>query len=92
MEVDRYSEIPPYQQVAAQLAALIRAGHYEPGQRLPSAAGIVQETGVAEGTALKVLKLLRSQGWAVVSPGMGTYTAPRENWPEPPEVVTRTAG
>ena len=81
VEVDRSSSVAPYLQVAAQLTAAIRAGVYEPGSRLPSAEDIAQETGIARLTARKVLKRLRDERWAFVSAGMGTYVAPREEWP-----------
>jgi DNA-binding GntR family transcriptional regulator len=82
VEVDRSSPVAPYVQVANQLRDAILAGVYEPGSRLPSVEAIVQEAGIAKLTARKVLKRLREQGYAQVSMGMGTYVAPRENWPE----------
>lgn len=79
MEIDRFSGVPAYQQLAAWLRERIRVG--ELTDRLPSAKAITAETGVAPFTAIKALRLLRSEGWARVSPGLGTYVAPRESWP-----------
>jgi GntR family transcriptional regulator len=82
MEVDRVSPVPPYVQIADQLRARIIDGEFAPGTRLPGVETIVQETGVARMTARKALRVLRDQGYAVATVGMGTYTTPREQWPE----------
>jgi DNA-binding GntR family transcriptional regulator len=63
----------PYQQIAAQLRQEIAAGSRAPGSRLPSVVTIVQETGVADFTARKALRLLIAEGLAEMVPGMGTY-------------------
>jgi DNA-binding GntR family transcriptional regulator len=81
MEVDRASSLPPYVQIADQLREMITSGRLEPGARLPSADFLVQDVGIARLTARKSLKLLRDEGWAYVSSGMGTYVAKREHWP-----------
>jgi GntR family transcriptional regulator len=46
---------------------------YEPGQRLPSIVDLIQEYGVARLTANTALRLLVTEGLAVLSPGMGFY-------------------
>jgi len=80
MEVDRTSAVPPYLQLAAQLAAAIRAGQYE--GRLPSAVGISQTAGVAVLTARRALQEVVTAGYAYVAVGMGTYVRDRSDWPE----------
>jgi DNA-binding GntR family transcriptional regulator len=82
VDVDRGSDIPPYQQVAAQLRQRILSGQYPPRSRLPSAEGISQETGVARFTARKALHLLVGEGLAVIRPGWGTFVRPQEEWPQ----------
>ena len=69
-------------QIAAQLREMITSGALAPGARLPGVESIVQETGVARMTARKALKLLRDEGYAFASSGMGTYIRNREDWPE----------
>lgn len=71
--VDYDSPVPAYRQVAAVLRDRISSGQYQPGRRLPSVRGLVQEFGVAELTARKALRVLADEGLAQVSPGMGTY-------------------
>jgi DNA-binding GntR family transcriptional regulator len=81
VDVDRGSDIPPYQQIAAQLRAAILDGTYPPRSRLPSSEGISQETGVARLTSRKALRTLIDEGLAVMRPGWGTFVRPREEWP-----------
>ena len=76
------SPVPPYVQIADDLRARIIDGEFAPGTRLPGVETIVQETGVARMTARKALRVLREQRWAIVTVGLGTYVAPREQWPE----------
>lgn len=82
MEIDRASPVPPYQQIAGQLRARIVSGELAPGARLPGVEQICQEAGVAKMTSRKALKLLRDEGYGMVTVGLGTYVAPREQWPE----------
>ena len=79
MEVDRDSSEPPHRQVARQLRDRIRSG--ELTGRLPSAVTLAQETGIAVLTGRKALRLLVSEGWARMEPGMGTYAVPESEWP-----------
>jgi DNA-binding GntR family transcriptional regulator len=80
MAIDRFSDQPPYRQVAAVLRDRIRGGQIT--ARLPSARDLVAEFGVAPMTALKALRLLRDEGWAKMAVGMGTWVTDREDWPE----------
>jgi DNA-binding GntR family transcriptional regulator len=75
VEVDRDSDIPPYQQIAADLRTRILSGELPPRSRLPSADWISQETGVNKLTARKALRLLVDEGLAVMRPGWGTFVA-----------------
>lgn len=76
--VNHGSPVAPYRQIAAVLRARIESGEYQPGQRLPSIATLMQEYGVAHLTANKALRLLVTEGLAELSPGMGFYVAPGE--------------
>lgn len=71
--IDYESATPVYRQVAAVLRGRIESGEYQPGRRLPSVRGLVQEFGIAELTARKALRVLVEDGLAEMSPGMGTY-------------------
>ncbi|HMH90145.1 MAG TPA: GntR family transcriptional regulator [Streptosporangiaceae bacterium] len=79
LAVDRESSVPPYQQIAAQLRAAILDGTYPPGSRLPGVTVITAESGVANLTARKALRVLVRDGHARMVAGMGTYvTGERE--------------
>lgn len=80
MEVDRFSDTPPYRQVGAILRDRILAGDIT--ARLPSARDLAAEFGIAPFTAIKALRLVREWGYARVTAGMGTFVTPREDWPE----------
>jgi DNA-binding GntR family transcriptional regulator len=66
-------------QIADLLKARIEDGTYPPDTALPSQHAIVTEFDVAPGTAQKVLRRLREQGWAYSVQGVGTFVAPKRN-------------
>ncbi len=76
--VDHGSPIAPYKQIAAILRGRITSGEYAPGQRLPGITDLMQEYGVAHLTANKALRLLATEGLAVLSPGRGFYVMSKE--------------
>ncbi|TDE40479.1 GntR family transcriptional regulator [Nonomuraea mesophila] len=67
---------PKWQQIADELKARIVAGKYPPDTALPSQHEIVEEFGVATGTAQKVLRRMNEQGWSYGVKGVGTFVAP----------------
>ena len=75
--MDHDSNVPPYLQVAAILRAQIESGELEPHSRLPSIATLVQEYGIARGTAAKALRVLVDSGDAETVKGWGTYVRER---------------
>ena len=64
---------PLYLQVAAVLRGRIERGELVPDRPVPSAAALVQEFGVARGTALHALDVLRAEGLVRTVVGRGTY-------------------
>jgi GntR family transcriptional regulator len=68
---------PLYQQLAALLRARIDSGDLPPDRPIPSVARLQQEYGVARGTALHAVEVLREEGLVVVVPGRGTYVVGR---------------
>ena len=58
--IDHDAETPLYRQVADILRARIESG--EISRRVPSVKSLVQEFGVAQGTAERALALLRDEG------------------------------
>jgi DNA-binding GntR family transcriptional regulator len=70
-------ELEPDRPVWLQVYEIIRSrideGTYAPRMPLPSSARLVQEFGIARGTARKVLDRLVEDGVARTVPGKGTF-------------------
>lgn len=62
-----------YAQVADALRADIRAGHYGPGDRLPSERELVERFGVSAGSVRAALVQLRTEGLIVSYQGRGVF-------------------
>lgn len=77
MTIDHLSGTPVYLQLAAVLRAAIEAGELEPDRPLPSYLTLMQQYGVARGTAAKAVRVLVDEGLARVVPGRGVYVTPR---------------
>lgn len=73
--------LPPYRQIAADLAARIRAGEWLPGRRLPSEGTLEHEYDAATDTIRRALAVLRQEGWAHTVARRGTYVQPADAWP-----------
>lgn len=69
--------VPPYQRIAAEIAARISSGELAPGTKVASTRQITAQYGVAMATATKVLASLREQGLVRTVPGVGTVVAAR---------------
>ena len=78
VDLDRNSQVPLYQQIAALLRADIEAGVYPPGSVIPSVKRIEQDTGCTHVTVRKGIALLADEGLVVVVPGKGTFVKRRE--------------
>ncbi len=74
--IDHEGPIPLYVQVASAIEARIASGDLQPNRPVPSENQLVQEYGVARGTARKAIQLLRDRGRVVTVVGRGTYVAP----------------
>ncbi len=74
-----------YQELADQVAELIRQGTYPPGKRLPSLRQTSRQQGVSISTVLQAYSLLESQGLIEARPQSGYYvlTSPKPRLPEP---------
>ena len=71
-----------YDQLAAILREKIRAGEIPPRRALPSNRTLVQEYGVARGTALKAVAILIDEGWAYTVRGRGVFSVAEADRPE----------
>ncbi|GAB1691259.1 GntR family transcriptional regulator [Krasilnikovia sp. M28-CT-15] len=75
--IDHAGPTPLYVQVADAVQARIEAGDLLPNRPIPSENQLVQEYGVARGTARKSIQLLRERGLVVTVVGRGTYVVAR---------------
>lgn len=67
---------PVYVQVADVIAARIAHGDLVPNRPIPSETAMVQEFGIARGTARRAVELLRERGLVATIPGRGTFVLP----------------
>jgi DNA-binding GntR family transcriptional regulator len=75
--IDHLSGTPVYVQLADILRAAIKAGDLEPDRPLPSYMTLMQEHGVARGTAAKAVRVLVDEGLVRIVPGRGAYVTGR---------------
>jgi len=75
--IDPLGETPVYLQLAAILRAAIESGELEPNRPLPSYTTLMQQHGVARGTAAKAVGVLVAEGLVRIVPGRGAYVRPR---------------
>jgi DNA-binding GntR family transcriptional regulator len=66
-------DVPRWRQVYVIYEERIADGTYPPGSKLPGVFGIVDEFGIAQATARRVLTELRAAGLAEMQVGMGTF-------------------
>ncbi|MEU1008253.1 GntR family transcriptional regulator [Streptomyces sp. NPDC005890] len=90
VRVDTTSPVPPYEQIRAQLAALIGTGRLREGERLPTVRQLAADLGLAAGTvarayreleAASLIRTRRGAGTRVAAPPTGTHR------PDPAELA-----
>jgi GntR family transcriptional regulator len=79
--IDHLSGTPVYVQLAALLRAAIKRGELAPDRPLPSYTTLMQEHGVARGTAAKAVQVLVTEGLVRIVPGRGAYVTPEDQRP-----------
>lgn len=62
-------------QVVADLLELIRAEHYQPGQRLPPVDRLVEQMEVGRSTVREALRLLQARGVVEIAHGRGIFVS-----------------
>ncbi|MCX4686177.1 winged helix-turn-helix domain-containing protein [Kitasatospora purpeofusca] len=82
-EIDPRGAKPPFRQVAAILAAEIKAGKLAPGSPVPSEANLSERFGVARNTVRAALGVLRDDGLVHTVPSRGTYVSDPSDQAEP---------
>lgn len=77
ISVDLDSATPAYEQIRAQIAALIALGALEPGTRLPTVRRLAADLGIAAGTVARAYRELEQPGLIETRRRNGTVVAPR---------------
>jgi GntR family transcriptional regulator len=75
--VDPELEIPPYQQVVAQIRAAIERGDLTPESALPTVRQLAGDLGIAPNTVARAYGELQADGWLVGDGRRGTRVAGR---------------
>jgi len=75
--IDPDGMTPVYRQVADLIAAQIERGQLPPNRPIPSETALMQDFGVARGTARRAVRELRDRGLVATVHGRGTYVLPR---------------
>jgi DNA-binding transcriptional regulator YhcF (GntR family) len=75
ISVDLDSATPAYEQIRAQVSALIALGALEPGSRLPTVRRLAADLGIAAGTVARAYRELEQAGLIVARRRNGTVVA-----------------
>ncbi|MGY1501840.1 GntR family transcriptional regulator [Streptomyces sp. QTS52] len=75
VRVDTTSQVPPYEQIRAQLAALIRTGRLAEGERLPTVRQLAADLDLAPGTVARAYHALEAAELIRTRRGAGTRVA-----------------
>ncbi len=75
--IDHLGGTPVYQQLVTILRQRIASGELQPDRPLPSLVTLVQDYGVARGTAAKAVGILVDEGLVRIVPGRGAYVVAR---------------
>ena len=79
MEIDRYSDVPPWRQLADELRRQIISGEIAPHRPIPSKKALTQTYGVAGATVDKAIRQLKDEELVRTVMGMGIYVTSRPN-------------
>lgn len=85
LDVDTASAVPPYDQIRAQLTALITSGALAPGDRLPAIRQLAGDLGLAAGTVARAYRELELAGLVTTHGRHGTRVTgqPDDRAPRP---------
>lgn len=75
ISVDLGSATPPYEQIRAQISALIALGELVPGTRLPTVRRLAADLGIAAGTVARAYRELEQSGLIDTRRRNGTVVA-----------------
>lgn len=91
VRVDTTSPVPPYEQIRAQLAALITTGRLTEDERLPTVRQLATDLGMAPGTVARAYRELETAKLIRTRRGAGTRVAALPPAPKHPDQVQLAA-
>ena len=74
-EIDESSGLPVWVQLRNRFVYLIKTGHYQPGDQLPTVRGLAAEVEVNYNTVSKVYQSLEEDGYIVSKRRLGAFVA-----------------
>lgn len=80
VRIDPDAPVPPYEQLRAQVAAMITAGTLAEGFRLPSIRQLAADLDLAPGTVARSYRELDAAGLVISRGRRGTTVAPANSW------------
>lgn len=75
--VDLNSSVPQYEQIRAQVAALVVAGRLHQGNKLPTVRALASDLGIAPGTVARAYRELEAASLVVSRRRIGTVVSSR---------------
>ena len=79
LPLDPSAEVPPFEQIRAQLARRAADGELEAGEKLPTVRALATDLGVAVNTVARAYKELEADGVVVTEGRRGTFIASRSD-------------
>ena len=77
VDIDQANPHPPYEQIRAQVVALVESGGLTVGARLPTVRQLATELGIAPGTVARAYRELEAAGVVITKGRHGTLVADR---------------
>ena len=77
LKIDLASTIPVYRQIADQIRAMLVAGEFSPGDRLPTVRQVAVDLGVNHNTVAEAYRNLSEEGWLSLERGRGALVTKR---------------
>lgn len=81
LRIDLASRVPVYEQIANGLRAELVAGHFGPGDKLPTVRGLAIDLGVHHNTVAEAYRQLADEGWLELKRHRGAMVRERHRAP-----------
>lgn len=79
LRIDLASRVPVYEQIANGLRTELVAGHFDPGDKLPTVRALAIDLGVHHNTVAEAYRQLAQEGWLELKRHRGAMVRERHN-------------